>query len=289
MEQGIIIKGVGGFYDVLTDNGIFRCKARGIFRKKGISPMVGDEVEISVSDGAIVTILPRKNQLIRPVAANIDILGIVVAAIKPEPDYYLADKLMIMAESMNIRVLLIINKIDLVDEEYVKEIAGIYQPAKYPIVPLSCKERIGFEALKEQIGDNIVILAGQSGVGKSSIINELNPEKLLDTGGLSAGIDRGRHTTRHTQLLVLPAGGMMVDTPGFSNMNIEELEPEELSCLYPDFMDYMHNCRFNRCMHDQEPGCGIKHAVAEGLISKERYERYIRLLGELLESRKDMW
>ena len=289
MRQGIITKGVGGFYDVLVDGDVVRCRARGIFRKDNIVPMVGDKVTISIKDKAIVEIHPRKNQLLRPAVANIDLLGIVLAPTHPEPDFYLIDKLMVSAENNGIKVMLLINKVDLVGDKEVRDIMDIYKSTQYPIITLSCKEQIGFENLKDIIKDNIVTLAGQSGVGKSSIINVLCPEKELETGQLSEKIRRGRHTTRHTKLLILPSGGMIVDTPGFSTMNMNEVMPEDLSYLYPDFLDYMHQCRFNGCMHDQEPGCKVKEAVAEGVISQGRYERYIRILNELREFRRNIW
>ncbi|MFY9177558.1 MAG: ribosome small subunit-dependent GTPase A [Caldicoprobacterales bacterium] len=289
MKQGIITKGVGGFYDVLVDNYVVRCRARGVFRKDNIIPMVGDKVMISTKDKAIIEILPRKNQLLRPTVANIDLLGIVLAPTHPVPDFYLIDKLMINAEINEIKVMLIINKIDLVENKEIKDIIDIYKPTQYPIVTLSCREQMGFEKLHDFIKDNVVTLAGQSGVGKSSIINVLYPEKVLETGQLSEKIHRGRHTTRHSRLLVLPSGGMIVDTPGFSTMNMNEVMPEDLSYLYPDFIDYIHQCRFNGCMHDKEPGCMIKEAVAEGSISQGRYDRYIRILNELREFRRNIW
>lgn len=289
MDQGIITKGVGGFYDVLVERTIIRCRARGIFRKDNIVPMVGDRVVISTKDKAIVEILPRKNQLARPAVANIDLLGIVVAPTHPAPDFYLVDKLMISAKNSDIEALLIINKTDLVEEEAIKEIMAAYQSTKCPIIPLSCKKEMGFEELKEYINDRIITLAGQSGVGKSSIINVLHPNKILRTGELSDRISRGKHTTRHTKLLTLPSGGMLVDTPGFSTMNMEELMPEDLSYLYPDFEDYMYECRFNGCMHDKEPGCMVKEAVSQGLVSQGRYQRYIRILNELREFRRNLW
>ena len=289
MRQGIITKGVGGFYDVLVDGDIVRCRPRGIFRKDNIVPMVGDKVTISYKDKAIVEIHPRKNQLLRPAVANIDLLGIVLAPTHPEPDFYLVDKLMVSAENNGINVILLINKVDLVGEKEIRDIKDIYKSTPYPIITLSCKEQRGFEQLKDIIKDNIITLAGQSGVGKSSIINVLCPEKELETGQLSEKIGRGRHTTRHTKLLILPSGGMIVDTPGFSTMNMNEVMPEDLSYLYPDFVDYMHQCRFNGCMHDREPGCKVKEAVAEGIISQGRYERYIRILNELREFRRNIW
>ena len=289
MEKGVITKGVGGFYDVLINGEILRCRARGIFRKDNIVPMVGDNVLVSMADKAIIEILPRKNQLLRPAVSNIDILGIVIAPTHPMPDYYLVDKLMVSAEYNEVEVLLLINKTDLVEAGTIDEIIDIYKSTDYPIMALSCKGRIGFKKLHETIRGKVVSLAGQSGVGKSSIINILYPEKQLETGDLSYKINRGRHTTRHTKLLSLPSGAMIVDTPGFSTMNMDGLEPQDLAYLYPDFLDYNHECRFNGCVHDQEPGCRVKEAVSEGMISEGRYQRYIGILNELREFRRNIW
>jgi ribosome biogenesis GTPase len=289
MEKGIITKGVGGFYDVLINDKILRCRARGIFRKDNIVPMVGDNVVVSIADRAITEILPRKNQLLRPAVSNIDILGIVIAPTHPMPDYYLVDKLMVNAEYNGVEILLLINKTDLVGDSTIDGIIDIYKPTGYPIITLSCKQRIGFEPLLEIIKGKVVSLAGQSGVGKSSIINILYPEKQLETGDLSYKINRGKHTTRHTKLLTLPSGAMIVDTPGFSTMNMDELEPQDLAYLYPDFLDYNHGCRYNGCVHDQEPGCRVKEAVSDGMISEGRYQRYVRILKELRELRRNIW
>lgn len=289
MKEGVITKGVGGFYDVLVDGDIIRCRARGIFRKDNIIPMIGDRVMVSIQDKRIIEILKRKNQLARPAVANIDLLGLVTAVTHPDPDFYLLDKLMINAEYNGIDVLLLINKIDLAEKETVDEIIDEYRLIKYPIITLSCKEGLGFDQLKKMMKSKLITLAGQSGVGKSSIINVLNPENVMEIGELSGKINRGKHTTRHTMLLPLPSGGMLVDTPGFSTMNMGELMPEDLPYYYTDFSDYSHGCRFNGCIHDKEPGCRVKEAVSQGLIPKGRYQRYIGILNELREFRRDFW
>lgn len=289
MREGIIIKGVGGFYDVLVDGNIISCRARGRFRKDGIIPMVGDKVKINSEKQYIEEILPRKNQLIRPTVANIDFLGIVLAVEEPEPDFYLIDKMIISAEMNNIEPIIIINKIDLGSPEKIKSIREIYEKTKYPIVSISCKEKKGLDKLNEVIKGGIVAFAGQSGVGKSSIINLLCPEKEIEIGKLSDKIKRGRHTTRHAELLCLDNGGMVVDTPGFSMMIIDTLEPEDLQLYYPEFKPYMEQCRFAGCVHYHEPGCRIKEAVENGDIPKERYDRYIKIYIELKENRRDVW
>ncbi|HZJ82903.1 MAG TPA: ribosome small subunit-dependent GTPase A [Clostridia bacterium] len=289
MKQGLITKGVGGFYDVLVNEELIRCRARGIFRKDNITPMVGDRVKVSMEDKSIVEILPRKNQLLRPVVANIDLLGVVIAPSHPAPDFYLADRLIVNAENNGIQVFIIINKIDLGEDGIIDEIIHTYAPTQYPIIALSCKKQSGFDDLHKLIKGKIITFAGQSGVGKSSIINVLSPGENLEIGDLSLRISRGKHTTRHTSLLTLPSGGMLVDTPGFSTMNMDELMPENLQYMYPDFSDYIGKCRFKGCIHDQEPGCKVKEMVSNDLLSGDRYKRYIKLLNELREIRRNIW
>lgn len=289
MIKGIIIKGVGGFYDVLAEGNIISCRARGRFRKDRIVPMVGDRVMINPEKQYIEEILPRKNQLIRPTVANIDFLGVVLAVEEPEPDFYLIDKMIISAEMNNIEPFIIINKIDLGSAEKIESIKAIYEKTKYPIISLSCKEKIGLDGLNKLLKNGVTAFAGQSGVGKSSIINLLCPEKEIEIGKLSDKIKRGRHTTRHAELLCLDNGGMVVDTPGFSMMIIDTLEPEDLQLYYPEFKPYMEQCRFAGCVHYHEPGCRIKEAVENGDIPKERYDRYIKIYIELKENRRDVW
>jgi len=289
MIEGIIIKSIAGFYDVLADGKIITCRARGKFRKDKIVPMVGDRVRIQAEKNFIEEIFPRKNELIRPAVANIDLLGIVVAVNEPEPDFYLVDKLMISAEMNGIQPVLIINKTDLGTAEEITAIKRIYEKTKYPAIPISCKQKTGLECLKDILKKGITAFAGQSGVGKSSIINLLCPDKKLETGDLSSKIKRGKHTTRHVELLPLSFGGMVVDTPGFSMMDVNSVEPENLQNYYPEFEPYLEQCHFTGCMHYHEPGCAVKEAVEKGEVSKERYDRYIRIYTELEENRRDEW
>lgn len=292
MKEGVIIKGIGGFYDVLDDNKVVRCKPRGRFRKLGITPMVGDRVlytpETQGSEGALEEILPRKNTLIRPSITNIDNLAVVAAAAHPAPDLLLIDKLMISAERMGISVLLIINKIDLAEPDELHALKSQYTPTGYPIFCVSGKFGQGIEELSKAM-KGITTLAGQSGVGKSTIINNLHPGKELETGNVSKKIKRGRHTTRHVELLILPYGGMVADTPGFSQIGLLDFEPIELQESYPEFEQYRRDCYFNGCMHISEPGCRVRQAVEDGCVSEGRFERYVHIIEEIKENRRNLW
>lgn len=292
MKEGVIIKGVGSFYDVLVGSEVFRCRPRGRFRKLGITPMVGDRVRFTpgtqVSEGTLEEILPRKNTLIRPSVANIDSLAVVAAAAQPDPDYYLIDKLMISAERMGISILLVINKIDLANPKELDKLRSQYANSGYPVYCVSGKYGEGIEELSRAM-KGITTLAGQSGVGKSTIINNLNPQIKLETGKVSEKIQRGRHTTRHVELLILPYGGMVVDTPGFSQVELADMEPVELQESYPEFEKYRYKCHFNGCLHVTEPGCQVRQAIEEGSIPESRYERYVNIIEEIKENRRNIW
>ena len=292
MKAGTILKGIGGFYYVAVGNEVFRCKARGRFRNLGITPMVGDHVQIEPgigsSEGSVEEIKPRKNVLIRPAVANIDYLAVVIAAASPNPDLLLVDKLLIAAEMNNIKPLLIFNKIDLVSKEKLNILIDEYRPTGYSIFCVSGKIGLGMDELSRGL-DGITTLAGQSGVGKSSIINKLNPSLNLETGIISEKLKRGKHTTRHIELLILPYGGMIVDTPGFSQMEVLELDTAALSYNYPEFQPFVSQCRFNGCTHSHEPQCAIRKSVEDGSIPKGRYDRYIKLLNDIAENRRNIW
>lgn len=277
MLTGTIVKGIGGFYYVKTEEGLIECRARGRFRREGESPMVGDRVRIirtaeDAQKGSVDAILPRKNMFIRPPVANIDQLIITIAAANPEPNLLLADQLAVTAEAMGVHPVICVNKLDL-NEEGAKAIAEIYQKAGYPVLLVSAREDVGTEQLKAVLQDKITALAGNSGVGKSSLLNCLNSLEL-ETGDVSRKTQRGRHTTRHTELFELPFGGYVFDTPGFSSYAAEGLRPEEVAALFPEIAKAEGGCRFSGCAHVAEPGCSVKEAVGRGEIAPSRYENY---------------
>lgn len=285
MPRGLILKGVGGFYTVECSTGIYECRTRGIFRKKGITPVAGDFVNFSITDeaareGWIEEIEERQNCFIRPPVANVNQIAIVMAKTCPEPDFLLVDKLLITAEKNGITPLIIINKIDLIDEKELSEVKSIYKATGYQVVPMSKIGKQGYDELHEKLKGYRTVFAGQSGVGKSTILNNIIDSWVMETGDMSK-IQRGRHTTRHVQLLCLDNDGYVVDTPGFSSMVLEGIEYSELPSMYPEFNKLEGHCKFNGCSHIKEPGCAVKDAVRSGEISSIRYECYRRLYEEL--------
>jgi len=279
MLDGIIVKGIGGFYYVETAEGMYECKARGVFRKKRITPTVGDRVEIEISGGkgSICTICDRKNILIRPPVANIDILLIVVAAQNPDPSLFLIDKMLITAEKNNIEPIICINKTDLVKRE---DIESIYRKAGYRVISVSAETKENIAELKDMISGKITAFAGLSGVGKSTLLGEIT-DFNLETGGLSEKINRGKHTTRHVELMELSGGGFVFDTPGFSSMEISDIKAQELGSYFPEIRDISDECRFKGCAHIKERDCAVREKVESGEISKSRYESYCTLYEEL--------
>lgn len=292
MPSGIIIKGIGGFYYVLSEGASYECKARGIFRKNGITPLPGDEVEFSIQDedaktGSLDAILPRKTLLVRPAVANIDQIIAVIAVKSPEPDLLLLDKLLVTAEKEGINAVICVNKTDLDDAGECARIAETYKKAGYSVIPASSKSDTGLEKLKNVLGGRITVFAGQSGVGKSTLLNRITDTLVMKTGALSGKIDRGRHTTRHAELIPLADGGYLVDTPGFSSFELAGIEYSGLQDHFHEFSDLKNECRFKGCSHISEPGCAVKEAIAAGALEAGRHERYITLHG-LLKQMDDM-
>jgi len=277
MDQGLIMKGIGGFYYIkLAGDEIVECSARGKFRKLDIKPMIGDRVTISrpyadaTTGGAIEEILPRKNSLVRPPVANIDQIAIVMAAASPVPDLFLIDKLLVQAHSSDIETVILINKTDISQAE---EYADIYKKADYDVYLMSAKMMEGLEVVTSVFKDKITALAGNSGVGKSSILNAMGLD--VQVGEVSR-IKRGKHTTRHTELMPL-CGGFVIDTPGFSILDIKKSEEQELSDFFPEF-GQCSPCKFRGCKHICEAGCEVTEAVVRGEIASSRYESYINIL-----------
>ncbi|MCI5604307.1 MAG: ribosome small subunit-dependent GTPase A [Clostridia bacterium] len=276
--NGIIVKGIGGFYYIkAADDNVYECKARGIFRKEHITPMIGDRVEIEVKGGkgSIMAILPRTTQLIRPPVANIDTLVLVIAAASPDPNLHLIDKMLINAEINGISPIICINKTDLAHREDLEEIYKNYQ-----IINVSAEKNEGIDNLNEVITGKVSAFSGLSGVGKSSLLNLITNMKM-ETGEVSEKISRGRHTTRHIELLELKTGGFVLDTPGFSSLEIEGIKADELHEYFPEMADAKYNCRFRGCSHINEPDCAVKELLKTGRLAQSRYESYKELYNAL--------
>ncbi len=290
--QGKIVKGIAGFYYVdVVESGVYECKAKGGFRRDGKKPLVGDNVEICVLDedrkvGSMTEILPRKNQLIRPAAANVDQALVVFAAARPKPHFNLLDRFLVRMEREKIPVILCFNKEDIVTEEDVKALEDIYGAAGYPLIFTSAKEETNIEILKKALRGKTTVLAGPSGVGKSSLVNRLIPEADMETGEISRKIERGKHTTRHSQLFLLGQDSYLMDTPGFSSLSVLDFEKEELKAYFPEFARWEEACRFHGCDHIHEPGCKVKEKVEEGAISPVRYKSYQEIYEELRGKRR---
>lgn len=290
--QGKIVKGISGFYYVhVVESGIYECKAKGIFRQQKMKPLVGDDVEIDIiseekKTGNVAAILPRKNALIRPAVANVDQALLIFAAASPNPNFNLLDRFLVMMGRQDVPVILCFNKCDLITEEQKQEIEAIYEASGCKILFVSAKKELGLNTLQEILEGKTTTVAGPSGVGKSSLINLLAPEACMETGEISKKIERGRHTTRHAELIQLKGDGYIMDTPGFSSLYLPEMEKEELQDCYPEFAAYEPYCRFQGCSHISEPDCGVKEALSEGKIHPVRYENYCQLYGELKDRKK---
>lgn len=287
---GKIIKGISGFYYVYVEGaGLYECKAKGAFRKQKIKPLVGDNVEIAVIDeanklGNVEKIMPRKNELIRPAVSNIDMALVIFASAKPDPNFNLLDRFLCMMEYQKVPVTICFNKIDLVDQEKLKEYSGIYEPAGYNVIFTCTKTKEGLGSIRSLLEGKTTTVAGPSGVGKSSIINCLQSDITMETGTISEKIERGKHTTRHSEIIPVSHDTYIMDTPGFSSMDVPGFEKEDLWTCYPEFVRHEPYCRFIGCSHINEPDCGVKAAVEDGEISPVRYENY-KLLYEELKNR----
>lgn len=297
--QGKIIKGIAGFYYIEThDEKIYECKAKGIFRKDNVKPLVGDNVMIDIIDeenkkGNITEILPRKNRLLRPPVANVDQAVILFAIVKPDPNYNLLDRFLIMMRQQNLPVIICFNKQDIATQKEQQELYNAYEKCGYKVLFISVKEDKGLDELKELLRGKTTTLAGPSGVGKSSLLNKLVPDALMQTGELSRKIDRGKNTTRHSELFFvseLSEGDdetYLFDTPGFTSLNLNDVTTDNLMQYYPEFEEFEPECRFGGCSHIAEPDCGVKNALNEGKISAVRYENYKIIYEDLKNARPD--
>lgn len=290
--QGKIIKGIAGFYYVhVSGQGVYECKAKGIFRKEHMKPLVGDDVELEVLDmqkmlGNIHRILPRRNALLRPAVANVDQALILFAIVKPDPNFNLLDRFLIRMERQNLPTIICFNKQDIATPEEKESLRKAYETCGYQVLFISALENEGVESVRRLLQGKTTTLAGPSGVGKSSLINQLSPAANMETGAISEKIERGRHTTRHSEIIALGEETYIVDTPGFTSLDISEITKEELGGYYPEFMQYEPACRFRGCAHMSEPSCGVKEAVEGGKISRVRYENYRILYQELKEVKR---
>lgn len=290
--QGKIIKGIAGFYYVnVVESGVYECKAKGVFRKEKIKPLVGDNVRIEILDeenktGNIVEIFPRKNELIRPAVANIDQALVVFAVTKPTPHFNLLDRFLVMMERKEIPVVLCFNKKDIATSPEIAELEAIYEKCGYPIVFTSALEQENIEEIRRLLLKKTTAIGGPSGVGKSSLINLLQNQVQMETGTISRKIERGKHTTRHSELIAVDADSYIMDTPGFSSLYVNDFEKEELKYYFREFASYEGQCRFQGCDHVHEPGCAVKEALEEGKIHPVRYKNYLEMYTELKEKKR---
>ncbi|MCI7639897.1 MAG: ribosome small subunit-dependent GTPase A [Clostridiales bacterium] len=277
--EGRIVRSLSGFYDVQTPGGLITCRARGILRKEGSSPLTGDLVEISVEKGKgmVERILPRKNHFIRPAVANVDALVVFAANVNPVTEPFLIDRVAAIAGDQNVDVYLCVNKCDL---DPAIDLVRIYQHAGFPVICTSAETGEGVAELRALLTGKLTAFTGNSGVGKSSILNRLAPELKLETGEVSEKLGRGRHTTRHVELFPLGDNTYVADTPGFSSFDTDQMElilKENLQYAFPDFGRFLGKCRFDDCSHRKEPDCAVRSAVEAGEIEGSRYESYLRL------------
>ena len=290
--QGKIIKGIAGFYYIYAeDHEIYECKAKGIFRKDNQKPLVGDNVEIEVLDiqekeGSVTAILPRRNSLIRPAVANVDQAFVIFAMENPKPNFMLLDRFLIMMEKQDIPAVVCFNKKDLADSSELEFLYETYTGCGYRVILSSTFQGDGLDEIRQVLKGKTTVVAGPSGVGKSSITNALQENVTMETGEISKKLKRGKHTTRHSQVIPVGEDTYLMDTPGFSSLYLTDMEEQELKDYFPEFRKYEGQCRFQGCRHIHEPGCAVKEALENHKISSLRYEDYLGLYEELKEKRR---
>ncbi len=288
--QGTIVKGIAGFYYIKIDNDVVECKARGKFRHSELTPMVGDKVEIEVKNGkgVINQIYPRTNELIRPYVANVTQALVVFALKSPEINVDLLNKFLVNCEYNSLKAIVCFNKLDLVSKEDINEATEMVKSAGYETLFLKAKEGYGLDEIEEKLKDNVTVLCGPSGVGKSTILNTIMGREVMATGEISERLRRGKHTTRHSELVDM-GNGFLLDTPGFSSLEVELIAKEDLQQCFPEFNSYRGECKFTGCLHYKEPSCAVKHGVESGEINKKRYEFYIKTLEEIMSKKNKQW
>ncbi|MBR5967769.1 MAG: ribosome small subunit-dependent GTPase A [Lachnospiraceae bacterium] len=290
--QGKIIKGIAGFYYVDTGaEGLYTCRAKGVFRNEKITPLVGDNVVIEITseekkEGNIADILERSNALIRPAAANVDQALVVFAAAKPDPNFNLLDRFLVMMQKQGIHTVVCFNKTDIVGDSDIERLKNAYELCGHELLFISVRDKVGIDAIRNVLKGKTTVLAGPSGVGKSSLMNLLAPEANMVTGELSKKIDRGKQTTRHTELIRIAEGTYLCDTPGFTSLYVTDIAKDELRDYFVEFNAYRDSCRFDTCRHIKEPGCAVKEALEAGEISRIRYENYCMMFNELEKQEK---
>lgn len=288
---GRIIKGIAGLYYVQTEKGIVECKAKGIFRKEKMKPLMGDYAEIDLLDeekllGNITAIRQRRNLLIRPAAANIDQALVIFALLKPSPNFQVLDRFLVNMETQKLTSIICFNKADIASEKEKEAARKAYRGSGYEVLFVSGKTGEGLSKVNMRLKGKTTVLAGPSGAGKSTILNALCPRAHMETGEISAKIERGKHTTRHGELFALSGDTFLCDTPGFTSVEVGEMKKEELKSFYPEFLPYEADCRFTGCVHIKEPDCGVKNALLKGAVSRTRYENYVRIYQEVGSRRR---
>ncbi|RSL31273.1 ribosome small subunit-dependent GTPase A [Salibacterium salarium] len=288
MAEGIIIKAISGFYYVQNDMGLYQCRGRGLFRKKNIKPLVGDNVQFEAEnkeEGYVNQVFERKNELVRPPIANIDQAFLVFSAQEPALSTAMLDRFLVHMEAMDIEAVIVVNKMDLTTTDFLHPYKNVYEKAGYPFHIVSSRDGTGVENLLPYLTDKLSMVAGESGVGKSTLLNQLIPSLDLETAEVSERLKRGKHTTRHLELMPCNSG-YIADTPGFSSLDFEKIDEEDLDICFPELKEIMPDCKFRGCTHRKEPGCAVKQAVDEGEIAEYRYEHYKQFFEELVQQRR---